>query len=39
MIKKQLYFLLTAVLMTYFSSMAWAHANVAKVTTSGTDVY
>ena len=39
MIKKQLYFLLTAVLMTYFSSMAWADANVAKVTTSGTDVY
>ena len=39
MIKKQLYFLLTAVLMTYFSSMAWAEANVAKVTTSGSDVY
>lgn len=39
MIKKQLYFLLTTVLMTYFSSMAWADANVAKVTTSGSDVY
>ena len=39
MIKKQLYFLLTAVLMTYFSSMALAEANVAKVTTSGSDVY
>ena len=39
MIKKQLFLMLTAVLMMGFTSTAWADANVAKVTTSGTDVF
>jgi methionine-rich copper-binding protein CopC len=38
MMKKQLFLLLIAVLMTCFAGTVWAD-NVAKVTTSGTDVY